>query len=68
MNIMNSERLLKIGDVATLLGVTTQTLGNWMNSGYMNAIIGKGGHRRFRSSEVERKILFNNNRRKRKSF
>lgn len=51
---MSSERLLKIGDVAALLGVTTQTLRNWTNSGYMDAIIGKGGHRRFRSSEVER--------------
>ena len=51
---MSSERLLKIEDVATLLGTTTQTLRNWTNSGYMNAIIGKGGHRRFRSSEVER--------------
>ena len=51
---MNSEQLLKIGDVAALLGVTTQTLRNWTNSGHMNAIIGKGGHRRFRRSEVER--------------
>ena len=51
---MNLEQLLKIGDVATLLGVTTQTLRNWTNSGYMDAIIGKGGHRRFRRSEVER--------------
>ena len=51
---MISEQLLKIGDVATLLGVTTQTLRNWTNSGYMDAIIGKGGHRRFRRSEVER--------------
>jgi len=40
---MSSEQLLKIGDVATLLGVTTQTLRNWTNSGYMDAIIGKGG-------------------------
>ena len=51
---MNSECLLKIGDVAALLGVTTQSLRIWTNSGHMNAIIGKGGHRRFRSSEVER--------------
>ncbi len=51
---MSSERLLKIGDVAPLLGVTTQNLRNWTNSGYMDAIIGKGGHRRFRRSEVER--------------
>ncbi len=51
---MSSEQLLKIGDVATLLGVTTQTLRNWANNGYMDAIIGKGGHRRFRRSEIER--------------
>jgi excisionase family DNA binding protein len=51
---MSSEQLLKIGDVATLLGVTTQTLRNWTNSGYMDAVIGKGGHRRFRRSEVDR--------------
>ncbi len=53
-DIMNSERLLKIGDVAGLLGVTTQTLRNWTNRGYMNTIIGKGGHRRFKVSEEER--------------
>jgi putative resolvase len=51
---MSSDQLLKIGDVATLLGVTTQTLRNWTNSGYMDTVIGKGGHRRFRRSEVER--------------
>ena len=51
---MSSEQLHKIGNVATLLGVTTQTLRNWTNSGYMDVIIGKGGHRCFRRSEVER--------------
>ena len=51
---MSSEQLLKIGDVATLLGVTLQTLRNWTNRGYLDAVIGKGGHRRFRRSEVER--------------
>lgn len=51
---MNSEQLLKIGGVANDLGVTTQTLRNWTNSGYMDAVIGKGGHRRFRRSKVER--------------
>ena len=46
-NTMSSEKLLKIGDVATFLGVTTQTLKNWTNSGYIDAVIGKGRHRRF---------------------
>ncbi len=54
---MSSEQLLEIGDVATLLGVTTQTLRNWTNSGYMDAVIGKGGYRRFRKSEVERLMV-----------
>ena len=58
---MKSERLLKTGDVAGLLGVTTQTLRNWTNSGYMNAIIGKGGHRRFKSSEIERMMELKEN-------
>ncbi len=51
---MNSGRLLRIGDVAEILGVTTQILRNWCNSGYINAIVGRGGHRRFMVSEVER--------------
>jgi len=58
---MKSVRLLKIGDVAELLGVTTQTLRNWTNSEYMNAIIGKGGHRRFKSSEKERMMELKEN-------
>ena len=38
---MSIEKLLKIGDTAGLLGVITQTLRNWTNSGYMKTIIGK---------------------------
>jgi len=56
---MNSERLLRIGNVAEILGVTTQTLRNWCNSGYINAIVGRGGHRRFMVSEVERIMEMN---------
>jgi excisionase family DNA binding protein len=41
-------------EVATLLGVTPQTLRNWSNEGYIEAIVGKGGHRRFKWSEVKR--------------
>ena len=46
--------MLRIGDVVELLGAITQTPRNWTNNGYMNFIIGKGGHCRFRNSEVER--------------
>jgi len=37
---------------ATLLGVTSQTFRNWSNEGYIQAIIGKGGQRRFKLSEA----------------
>ncbi|GAH41631.1 unnamed protein product [marine sediment metagenome] len=56
---MNSERLLRIGVVAEILGVTAQTLRNWCKSGYINAIVGRGGHRRFMVSEVERIMEMN---------
>ena len=58
---MNPKRLLKIGEAAGLLGVTTQTLRNWTNNGYMNAIIRKGGHRRFRISNVKRMMEIKEN-------
>ncbi|MHA1321923.1 MAG: IS607 family transposase [Candidatus Helarchaeota archaeon] len=41
-------------EAATFLGVTPQTLRNWSNEGYIEAIVGKGGHRRFKWSEVKR--------------
>jgi putative resolvase len=48
------EKLLRMKEAATLLGVTPQTLRNWSNGGYVEAIVGKGGHRRFKWSEVKR--------------
>ncbi|MFX1258397.1 MAG: recombinase family protein [Promethearchaeota archaeon] len=58
---------MKIGDVARLLGVITQTLRNWANNGDMNAIIGKGGHRRFRINEVKRMMELKNSNNKPKN-
>jgi len=51
---MVMDKLLRMQEVATLLGVTPQTLRNWSNEGYIEAIVGKGGHRRFKWSEVKR--------------
>ncbi len=48
------DKLLRIQEAATLLGVTPQTLRNWSNEGYIEAIVGKGGHRRFKWSEIKR--------------
>ena len=56
-NSLSSEHLRKIGNVAHLLGDTPQTLRNWTNNGYMDAVIGMGGHGRFRRSEVEERIM-----------
>ena len=50
---MITEKLLRMKEIATLLGVTPQTLRNWSNGGYIEAIMGKGGHRRFKWSEVK---------------
>jgi putative resolvase len=48
------DKLIRIQEAATLLGVTPQTLRNWSNEGYIEAIVGKGGHRRFKWSEIKR--------------
>jgi putative resolvase len=45
-------------EVSTLLGVTPQTLRNWSNEGYIQAVVGKGGQRRFNLSEVRRLMNF----------
>ena len=51
---MISEKLLRMKVVSTLLGVTSQTLRNWSNEGYVQAVVGKGGQRPFRRSEIRR--------------
>ena len=51
---MLSEKLLRMKEVAQLLSVTPQTLRNWSKDGFLKVIRSKGGHRRFRLSEVRR--------------
>ncbi len=51
---MIPDKLLRMKQAATLLGITPQTLRTWSNEGYIEAIVGKGGHRRFKWSEVKR--------------
>lgn len=48
------DKLLRMQEAATLLGVTPQTLRNWSNEGYIEAIVGKGRHRRFKWSDIKR--------------
>ena len=55
---MISDKLLRMKEVSTLLGVTSQTLRNWSNEGYVQAVVGKGGQRRFRLSEIRRLMNF----------
>jgi predicted site-specific integrase-resolvase len=52
------DKLLRMKEVSTLLGVTPQTLRNWSNGGYIQAVVGKGGQRRFKLSEVRRLMDF----------
>jgi len=46
--------MLRPGDAAKLLGVTTRTLANWTDQGRLNAIRlpGRGG-RRYRRADIE---------------
>jgi predicted site-specific integrase-resolvase len=55
---MIPDRLLRMKEVLTLLGVTPQTLRNWSHEGYVQAVVGKDGQPRFRLSEVGRLINF----------
>lgn len=57
---MITDKLLRMREVATLLGVTPQTLRTWSNEGYIEAVKGKGGHRRFKRSEVRRLMQLTN--------
>jgi len=51
---MIAEKLLRMKEVTQLLNVTPQTLRHWSEEGFLTAIRGKGGHRRFKLSEVRR--------------
>jgi hypothetical protein len=44
--------LLKPGEVARLLRVTTVTLTNWSRAGKLTPVLTPGGHRRYRASEI----------------
>ncbi len=55
---MIPDKLLRMREVSTLLGVTPQTLRNWSNKSYIQAVVGKGGQRRFKLSEVKRLMNF----------
>ena len=55
---MIPDKLLRMKEVSTLLGVTPQTLRNWSNEGYIQVIIGKGRQCRFKLSEIRRLMNF----------
>lgn len=52
-NTYQPERLLPIGEVARLAGVTVPTIRNWERDGKITALRTPKNHRRFRQSEVE---------------
>jgi putative resolvase len=52
------DKLVRMKEASTLLGVTPQPLRNWRNDGYIQTIVGKGGQRLFKLSEVRRLINF----------
>lgn len=48
------DRLVNIGKVSKLLGVTTHTLREWDADGKLRAVRTEGGHRRYRLSDIQR--------------
>ena len=48
----NAERLLTPGEVAALFRVDPKTVTRWASAGRIVSIRPRGGHRRFRESEV----------------
>ena len=54
--LMSSDPLLRPGQVANVLGVTTKTLRRWSEAGKLPAYF-VGGHRRYRRSDVQRLVI-----------
>lgn len=50
------EPLLSTGEVAALFNVDPKTVTRWASRGQIEAMRTLGGHRRFRQSEVDRKL------------
>ena len=48
-----TDELLRIGAVATLLGVTVETVRNWDRAGKLNPIRLPSGERRYRRADIE---------------
>jgi excisionase family DNA binding protein len=44
----------KTGEVARLLGVTDRTVINWARAGVLPHFTTPGGHRRFRTEDIDR--------------
>lgn len=47
------ERLISLKETATILGVVPKTLREWDDNGTLKAVRTKGGHRRYRKSDIE---------------
>lgn len=48
-----ADALLTPGEVASIFGVDPTTVSNWAKSGKLQALKTLGGHRRFRTSDVQ---------------
>jgi len=51
--LITTERLLTPSEVAGLFRVEVKTVGRWADAGLLPAIRTVGGHRRFRSADVD---------------
>jgi excisionase family DNA binding protein len=51
-HVPEPEVLLRPGQVATMFGVSGETLIRWANAGRVTVVRTLGGHRRYRESEI----------------
>lgn len=51
-------QLLVPSEAASLLGVTTKTLGRWARAGRLEAVVTPGGHRRYRRHVIEALLVY----------
>ena len=53
MGNMVQEELIPIGEAASILGVSIDTLRRWDQSGKLTSVKSEGGHRKYYKSQVE---------------
>lgn len=58
----DNDRLLRVSEAAAYLGVSSAALRSWSDRGHVRALVTPGGQRRYSREELDRFILWMQNR------